>query len=124
MCSVLYDEKAFIDILSEQSTAKRRYLQKSVSNLLKCSIKSRAVAWLKEKHLLFFVITFDDNSSPFVSFVDYRYWLFKDLELALTEMLQMFTPEKPLDCLHLMLIGDVQTGLCYSTMVTARAGIC
>ena len=54
----------------------REYLQKRVPNLL----KSRAAVSVREK--LFSVISFDDSSSPSVSFLDYRYWPVKDLELA------------------------------------------
>ena len=38
-------------------------------------------------------MTFDENSSPFLSFLDYSYWLVKDLELAFRDA-AMSTPDK------------------------------
>ena len=50
----------------------------------------------------FSVISFDDCSSPSVSFLDYRYWPVKDLELAFRDAANVHTGKKdPLGCLNL-----------------------
>ena len=57
---------------------------------------------------LLFVVNFDENSSPFLSFLDYSYWPVKDLELALRDAANVHTgKKKPLGCLNLMVLVDV-----------------
>ena len=43
---------------------------------------------------LFCIITFDDNSSPVVSFLDYPYWLVNNLELILRDAVNVHTRKK------------------------------
>ena len=43
---------------------------------------------------LLFVVTFDENSSPFLKFLDYSYWPVRDLELVLRDAANVHTGEK------------------------------
>ena len=48
------------------------------------------------------MVTFDENSSPFLRFLDYSYWPVKDLELAFRDAANVHTGKKdPLGCLNL-----------------------
>ena len=54
---------------------------------------------------LLFVVNFDKNSLPFLSFRDYSYWPDKDREPAPRDAANVHTGKKntPLGCLNLML---------------------
>ena len=94
---------------SQESTAKRQkrqFLQKSASNLL----KSRAAVSVEENTIstesaLLFVVTFNENSLPFLRFLDYSYWPVRDLELVLRDAANVHTGEET--ALNLMVLEDV-----------------
>ena len=90
-----YMTREFSSTFSRESTAKRQFLQKSASNLL----KSRSAVSVKENTILtesalLLVFTFDENSSPFRRFLDYSYWPVRDLELVLRDAANVHTGKK------------------------------
>ena len=55
------------------------------------SVKENAI---KTESALLFVVTFDENSSPILRFLDYSYWPVRDLELALRDAANVHTGKK------------------------------
>ena len=54
-------------------------------------------------------LQFDENSSPFLRFLDYSYWPVRDLQLVLRDAANATPEKKPLGCLNLnlMVLEDV-----------------
>ena len=82
------------------STFSRINSQTSISTE-KCFnlLKSRPAMSVKENTIqteseLLFVVTFDENSSPLLRFLDYSYWPVRDLELVLRDAANVHTGKK------------------------------
>ena len=91
---LLNDERIFIDILKIKAPNVRNV--NSYGKVLQtCSkaVKSRAAVSVKENAGLF-VVTFDENSSPFLRLLDYSYWPFRDLVLVLRDAANVHTGKK------------------------------
>ena len=94
---LLYDERIFIDILKNQQPNVNFY-RKVLQTCSHCKRKYNL-----KKSALLFVVTFDENSSPFLS-----YRPVGDIELVLRDAANVHPgKKKPLGCLNLIVLEDV-----------------